>query len=277
MSSTLNSNQNKTYASGFGNLTALSWGGLGVGLLYQDRTRAYSDGTHIHYQTNDQLIPAVGYGLALARGVVRLGASLQYINEVSGTNQISSSATDGSFTRSIDEGHALSGTISGSVVFPYTYLPTFTLLARNVGGLRYTSGSLYPTGSLVSGQPTNEPMSVDAAFNIMVRVSGTMKTYWYFEYDDAFLAVSMPYLQRLRAGLDFQVSQYVGLRAGITGDQFSAGIGYRSEDSEINLAMYSEQSPFATVSYWDRRYALQYKIYFQEKNTRDRKSEKGTP
>ncbi len=272
MVSSLNANQNNTYASGFGNLTALSWGGLGVGLLIQDRSRAYSDGTNVHYQTDNELVPAVGYGLALARGVIRLGASIQYVNQVSGTNSFASTST-GNFTSGVDSGHGFSTTASGSIIFPFTYLPTITFVGRNIGGMHFTSGTIYPKGDNIQGQPDDLQTSVDAAFNFMVRISGQTKSYWFIQMDDITSSYSMPFLERFHAGIDFHLNEHVGLRVGVNSTQLSGGIGYKSEQSEINLAYYHEASPFSSISYWDTRFALQYKVYFQDKNTRDRESE----
>lgn len=277
LESTLNSHTNQTYASGYGNLTAVSWGGLGVGLLVQDRTRAYSDGTNIYYQTQHQMIPAVGYGLGLARGVVRLGASAQYVNEVSGTNKISSTGATPDYDSGVGSGKGLSTTFSGSIVFPFTYLPTINVAARNIGALHFSGNSIYPSATSANGEPSDQKMSLDMALSFMVRVSGEMKTQWYFEYDDASSAYSMPFLERVKAGLDFQLNRMVGIRGGLNGTQFSAGIGYRGEDTELNLAYYSERSPFTAVSTWDTRYALQYKFYLQDKNSRDRKGEEKGP
>jgi hypothetical protein len=117
LTKTLNSNQNSNYAEGISNLTALSWGGLGVGLLFQERVRAYSDGTNVHYQTLSDLVPAVGYGLSLARGVIRLGYSLQYVNEASGTAQATSDSS-ASFLSGINQGHGFSSNASVDFSFP---------------------------------------------------------------------------------------------------------------------------------------------------------------
>ena len=272
MSSTLNSNPNQLYSAGFGNLTALSWGGFAVGLLFQQRVRAYSDGTTANYETTQDFVPTLGYGLALARGVVRLGYSFQYVNKTTGTST-SPSDSSASFMNGMAEGHGFSHNASVNFVFPFAYLPTFSLLGRNIAGLHYSGGSLLPRAQNSSGLPADEKMSVDAAFNFTVRLSGSLKSVWYIQYKDLSSAANLPFLERFNLGVDLAMSQSVGLRAGFTGSQFSAGLGYRSPSSEINLAWYHERSPFANIAYWDTRYALQYKVFFREENTRDRDSE----
>jgi hypothetical protein len=257
-------------------LTALSWGGFAVGVLYQERVRAYSDGTNAHYQTLSELVPAVGYGLSLARGVVRVGYSMQYVNEASGQAQ-SVSNSSASFLSGINQGHAFSSTASVNMVFPFEYLPSFSLVGRNIGGLHYSGGNLLSRATNVTGLPGDAIASFDTAFNLTIRLSGSLKSFWFAEYDDMANTTHIPFLERLRLGAEFSVSRAFAIRVGTTGGQFSGGIGFRGDSSEINVSMYSDRSPFANISYWDTRYALQYKVFFQDHNTRDRDSESRGP
>ena len=272
LSSTLNSNANITYSEGLSNLTAISWGGLGVGVLYQDRVRAYSDGSTAHYSTLNNFVPAVGYGVSLARGVFRFGYSLQYVNQASGVAQ-STSDTSASFHSGIKQGHGFSSNASLNLAFPFAYLPTLSLLGRNIAGLHFTSGNLLTSATNVSGTPDNQASSMDASLNFTVRMSGTLKSYWFLEYDDFMSSISMPFLERIRFGVEMSFSQSIGLRAGFNGGQFSGGLGFKSESSEINVTYYNDRSPFGAIGYWDTRYALQYKVFLQGQNHRDRESE----
>jgi hypothetical protein len=272
LSGQLNSNPNKTYSQGISNVSAVSWGGFGIGVLYQNRSNAYSDGTTAHYQTLVDLVPAVGYGVSLARGVLRLGYSLQYVNEASGIAQAPSNSS-ASYLSGLGQGHGFSSTVSANLIMPVTYLPTFSVIGRNLGGLHFSGGNLISQASNVNGLPADQPSSVDAAFNWTVRLSGTVKSFWFFEYDDVSNTANLPVLERMRFGVELDLSPSFNLRVGTTGGQFSGGIGYRSESSEINLAMYQDRSPFATNGYWDTRYALQYKVFLQSHNTRDREAE----
>ena len=273
MESSLNSNTNQIYGAAYSNMSAVAWGGLGIGLLMQERSVAYSDGTNIHYQTLSQTVPTIGYGFSLARGIVRVGYSFQYVNETTGTGQAAATDSTASFLNGLDQGHGFSQNASVNFVFPFTYLPTVSIIGRNLGGLHYTSGSLASFGNGVVGLPADEPTSVDASLNFTVRISGELKSGWYFQYKDMTGTSGLPFLEKLNTGLEVNVSKSVSVRAGLTGTQFSAGFGYKSDMSEINLAWYHEQTPFPGLSYWDTRYALQYKIYFKDKNARDRNSE----
>jgi hypothetical protein len=265
---TLNQNPGAVFSGGFGNLTALSFGGFGVGVLIQDRVRAYSDGSQVHYESRSHLIPAVGYGISLARGVMRIGYSLQYVNEVSGTGQAPANSS-AAFLGGIREGRGISHTLGMNLVFPFQYIPTVSLVARNLFGTRFQSGALMSRATNSSGTPPAQEMTVDAAFHFMTRVSGPVKSFWYFQARDVLGKTGMNIADRLGFGVDFSVSQAVAIRLGLDRTRPSAGIGYRSEGSEINLAYYKDPSPFAGIPA-DTRIALQYKIFFQDRNSRDR-------
>ena len=272
MTGTLNQNPGVVAGGSFSNLSTVSWGGLGIGLLYSKSGRAVSDGTTVHYETVNQFVPTVGYGLRLARGVVRIGYSLQYVNESAGTASAPSNSS-AAFSSGVAQGHGLSHNASVNFVFPFQYTPTFSIIGRNLGGVHYMSNSMLMTSSNSTGIPQDEKMSVDMAFNFTVRISGTFKSFWFFQYKDATGSTGLKTIDRLNSGLELDISKSVVFRVGASGIQPSLGIGYKSESSEINLAWYHEQDTLPGAPAWDTRYALQYKIYFQDKNTRDRDRE----
>jgi hypothetical protein len=263
----LNADLNRVYQGGYGNLTALSWGGFGVGLLFQRQMSALSDGTNVTYNANSQVVPAAGYGIALARGVVRLGYSLHYVNQAYGTSTTPSTNTSAAALSGLAEGRGLSHNAAVNFVFPFTYLPTFSILARNIGGTHFVGGSLFTGAQNSVGITPDEPMSVDLAFNWMVRFSGKMKSHWYVQYSDAMSAYSMSVLDRVHFGGDLSLSKSFDIRFGANGMQLSAGVGYRSKASEINITWYNEKNPINDAN--DSRFGLQYKIFFQDQNTRE--------
>lgn len=272
LSTQLNADQNKVYQAGYGGLTALSWGGFAVGALFQRQVSAFSDGTNIEYNGNSQVVPAAGYGIALARGVVRLGYSMQYINQAYGSAITPSTNSAASALSGLSEGRGLSHNASVNFVFPFTYLPTFTILARNIGGTHFVGGSLFTGASNSAGITPDEPMSVDFAFNFVVKVSSKMRSNWHIQYVDALSAYSMSFLDRISVGGDLSLSQNFLLRVGLNELRMSAGIAFKSKSSEIGLTWYNEKNPLLSAN--DARFGLQYKFYFQDQNTRDPEGEK---
>ncbi len=266
ISGTMNSNANKEFGMGISNISAFTWNGFGVGVVLQEFSSGASDGTNVKYHVVSQLIPTVGYGFGLARNIIRVGYSLQYVNQTSG-DATGTSNSSASFLNGLQKGNGFSHNVSVNFAMPFTYLPTLSVMARNLGGLHFASGALLSRGTSISGVPGTEAMTVDVAFDFLVRITGTFKTHWYFEYKDLTNHTSFPSIfEKLSTGLDLSFSPNFALRAGMTGiAEFSGGLGYRSEHSEISLAYYNEKSPFSNTPSWDTRYALQYKVMLNEK------------
>lgn len=266
MKPTLDGNVDELNGMGFGLSTAFSWGGISAGLLVQERVVALFDGTEYHYSTVSQTIPAVGIGIPLARGVVRLGYSLQLVNETSG---IVTTTVPNSFMDGLNEGMGLSHNASVNFVFPFRFLPTVSLAAKNIFGVNYSGGALLGRASAPVGAPAVEPMTLEAALDFQVRISGTAKTHWYLQYKDMASATSLPLLEKLSYGLEIAFNKNFGIQTGFNETQFSLGLGYRGDRSAISLSWYNDQNPLPVGLYWDTRYQLQYTLHFQDKNKRD--------
>jgi hypothetical protein len=266
ISGTMNGKPATPFGLGFTNMTAFAWNGIALGFLLQEHSRAISDGTNATYQVVSQFIPAFGYAFGMARNVIRVGYSLQYVNETSG-QVTAASNSNASFLNGLNKGGGLSHNVSINLALPFTYLPTFSILARNLGGLHYSRTSLLPRGTNIAGVPPSQQMSIDLGFDFQVRISGTLKSHWFFEYKDANKHSSIPTtMERLSTGLDLNLSPAVALKAGMTGiAQFSVGGSYRSEQSEIGLNYYQERSPFNSGPAWETRFALQYKLLLNQK------------
>jgi hypothetical protein len=266
LSGTMNSNANTQYGLGFSNMSAFAWNGFAFGVLLQEYSNGTSNGTNATSHVMSQLIPSVGYGFGLARNLIRVGYSLQYVHQASGTVTQTSDVSAG-FLKGVQKGAGLSHNMSVNFAFPFTFIPTFSVIARNLGGLKFTPGGFLPRGSNTTGAPGVEPMTVDVAFDFMVRITGTFKTHWYFEYRDLTSRAWIPSIfEKLSTGLDVSFSPKFALRGGMTGiANFSGGISYRSDQSEISLAYYNEKSPFSNTPAWDSRFGLQYKLMFNEK------------
>ncbi len=276
----LNADANSLYGMGGSLSSAISWKGFAFGVVTQQSFSAVSSNGTISYTSTAQTIPAIAFGIPLARGVVRLGYSLQYVNQTSGIASTSAANGPYGYTYGLLQGHGFSNNASANFVFPYTYLPTVSVIARNILGLNYSSGSLLGRADSPAGLPQNEPMVVDAALNFTVRVTGTMKTIWYFQYQDAFHAINTSVTEHFATGVDFQFSKAFSLRGGLTGGnnffdpQFSLGMGYRNDGHIINFAWYHERNPLAGGPGYDTRYMLQYTLRFNDSPKVSRTKEK---
>jgi len=221
--------------------SAFGFQGLGVGVMYRHDEHATSDGTTIRYRTLYQTIPTAGYGLRLASGVLRIGYSLQWVNQTSGDVSVPSNSTGLSYTNKMSEGAGFSHNIGSTLTLPYTYQPTVSVVARNIGGLKYTKSSIYKEATNSPGMPSNEDMSIDTEFHMINKLGGAWSSSWSFGYRDATNSSKASIYTHPAAGMEFSMGGVAFLRAGYSSGYPSAGLGVQSSKSEMNFAWYSNE------------------------------------
>jgi hypothetical protein len=278
ISSLMTQNVDTIYGFGYQNMTAFSYGNWAFGLLYQEHSRAVSDGTNLEYQAINQVVPTIGFGFGMARNVIRVGYSLQYVNQTSGTATVAASDS-AAFFSGLARGSGLSHNVSINFALPYTYLPSFSIMARNLGGLVFSGSRLIPRGTNFQGSIPSEPMSVDIAMDYLFKVAADFRIKWYLEYRDMTNQSSFSsFADRFSTGFDIPLSKSFGIRGGMQGiANFSYGLGYRGEFGELGLSIYQEKNGLTTGPSWDQKYAIQFKIkaFEQAKKSEDGLQEVG--
>ncbi len=243
--------------AGYAVLPALGFRGFGVGLLYQSRLMGESDGVNIRYRTVRQLIPTAGFGLRLASGVLRLGYSLQWVNQASGDRTVAVGTRPLGWTEQIAEGKGFSHTLGLALTLPYRYQPSINLVARNVAGLRLTGKPLMSLASNPTGSIAAEKMSVDASVGFLTKISGSWTLSTQFAYRDALDSSNTRQIAHAAAGLEFAVYDRFFLRGGFGSGYPSAGLGIRTSRAEANFAWFSEDLGDGQKAVRDIRYLFQ--------------------
>lgn len=239
-------------------LPAFGFGGFGLGLLYQSRLMAESDGTNVRYRSNYQLIPAVGYGFKLASGVLRMGYSLQWVNQASGDKTVPVGTRPLSWGQGISEGKGFSHTFGMAVTLPYQFQPTINLVARNIAGLRFSGTTLVGIAENSTGTIPDESMSLDGSLGFLTKVSAGWSLSSQFSYRDATNTSSTRMIEHVAAGLEFTAMDQFFIRAGYGSAYPSAGLGIRTSRAEANFAWYSEDLGDGTTPQRDIRYLFQF-------------------
>lgn len=254
----LRTHPNSRPGAGYSVLPSFGFRGFGIGLLYQSRIMAESDGVTLRYRSNYQLIPAAGFGIRLASGVLRIGYSIQYVNQASGDKTVAVGTRPLSWGEGISEGKGFSHTVGMAVTLPYQFQPTINVVARNIAGLRLSGKTLVGIAVNPSGSIPEEKMSVDGSLGFMTKISAGWNLSTQFSYRDATNSSATQALEHFAAGLEFTAMDRVFIRAGYGSSYPSAGLGIRTARSEVNFAWYSEDLGNGTVSQRDIRYLLQF-------------------
>jgi hypothetical protein len=234
--------------------------GFAFGVLMQAETRAQAQGANLRYRSLYQFIPTVGGALRLASGVVRLGYSLQWVNQASGDRTVPLSSPELGYNQGLAEGSALSHNVGFALTLPYQYLPSLNIVARNLLGAKFGSYSLVPLARNKSGTPADEPASYDASISYVARSAAGSLFNFVFEFRDLTNTSAISVLGRAVAGIEWDFRGQFYLRGGWRDGYPSAGLGLRRRTSEVSLSWYSEEAGTSYHDAQDTRWILHYQI-----------------
>ena len=239
-------------------LPSFGFRGFGIGVLYQSRNMAESNGINLRYRTTTQLIPAAGFGLRLASGVLRIGYSLQYVSEVSVDKTVVHGTTPLGWTEGAAQGKGFSHTLGMALTLPYMYQPTVNVVARNIAGTNLSGTPLVVSAKNPAGSIAADKMSVDGALGFTTKVAAGWNLSTQFSYRDATNASGASLMEHFAAGLEFTAMDHIFIRAGYGSNYPSAGVGISTSRAEVNLTWYSEDIGTSTASSRDIRYLFQF-------------------
>ncbi len=234
--------------------------GFGFGILMQDEISATSDGSNIRYRSKYLFIPAFGAGVRLAGGVVRMGYSLQWVNQASGDLVVPSTTDPLGYDQGLAKGSAVSHTAGFALTLPIAYLPSINLVARNILGAHFGSFTILSLAKNTSGTPANEPMSFDASFGVQPKMGKGGSLNFALALRDVTSRSPMSLFGRLSSGVEFDFRDQFFLRGGWRSGYFSAGIGLRRKTAEFAMSWYTEEIGTSYRELGDTRYLLHYQI-----------------
>ena len=240
--------------------------GFAFGVLLKSDVGAVSNsGGSITYKSLYQLIPTVGGGVRLAGGIVKLGYSLQWVNEAAGSDTVNPSALPAScptlgYNQCLAQGSAFSNNVGMTVTMPWQYLPAMSIVARNIGGEHFGTSSLYHFSPTPTGTLPYQPMSVDAAFSMQPRIGSGSYVNLVGQLNDMTDTSGMGIMGRWAAGAEMSVRNVFFLRGGWGQGYPSAGFGVRQRHGEIDFTWYSEELSDTYHGQRDQRYMFQYVV-----------------
>lgn len=258
----LKRNPGSSQGVGMSFLPSFYWKGFAFGMLAQSQIagRYNTDGT-VSYRSVYQLIPAAGTGIRLADGIVRLGYSVQWVNQASGkVSNVPESTVPLGYNQGLTKGSALSHTIGFALTLPYRYLPELDIVGRNLFNTRFQGTSIMPLVSNSIGTPADEQMTFDVSLSMVQKLGSGAQFTWVFEDRDFTSRSQVSLLGRIAIGLQFDFRQALFLRGGWGSGYPSAGIGLKRKLSEFSLSWASEEVGNGYHDQRDTRFLLQYEV-----------------
>ena len=241
---------------------SLSFGvsGFAVGLLVQAEAVGKAlDPQLIFYRSSFQVIPSIGYGRSFFRGLLRLGYSLQWVNQASGVG-VGSLQDSISYTSGLTQGSGFAHQAGLAFTFPMMMLPELDLVARNIGGLQYSSSSWMRVFKNSVGTPPSEPMTLDGVLTLHPAFGAFSILNLSLAYRDITHQSSARVRDHVAAGAELLVAQRVMLRGGMRGVYPSFGLGFRGRRADLSLTYYSENAGLGSLEVKNTQVVFQYSI-----------------
>ncbi len=258
---TLSSNPDKAPSVSASYLPVFYMKYFAFGVLTQIDLWSSYHASRIYSKSTYQIIPAAAFAIPLARGIVKLGYSLQWVQDSSGANDASAASTDLAYTSGLNQGSALSHNASFALTLPVQYNPSFHIVARNILGTTYGSTTLYKFSSNPVGTPENESTSFDAAIGISPKLGRGGFANLVFEMRDLTARSGFSPWRRGALGVELNFGGMVAIRAGLNGLYYpSLGLGFTQKQSEFSFVWYSKEIGTANNPGRDIRLGLQFRL-----------------
>lgn len=231
-----------------------------LGMLYEVNQGALVDPItgDLRVKARDRFTPVAAFSFRLFSGILRIGVSAQYLTVGNADSIISSPSTVPSldFKNSIDSRAGLSKTAGVTVTLPVRYLPSFSIVARDIGNTAFTLPPLvkFGTGSDVPVQH----MTFDAATSLTLYLARRIEMVTEIDYRDTVNELHGGRFRHVFLGTEFIAFDFFRFRAGMMSGYLSGGFGIKTPKASLDLAVYSEEIDDRLRGQKETRYALQY-------------------
>ena len=242
---------------------------FGVGVLAKWETNADFDAANnqvlLDY-TNDYAA-VLGYNLRLWDGRIKLGFSGRYIGrtEVKASDPIDATSTNLEFKDIAADGTAVAADGGLIITLPWDWLPTLSVVVRDIGDTSFTLGSSSSTSGTGTTNPDKVKQSVDAGFAIFpivgkrtrMTITAEMRDITSEDTDD-----EDDINRRLHAGVEFNFGDIFFVRGGYNQRYWTAGIEFTMQNFQFQAGSYGEEIGTATNNLEDRRYMGKFAYRF---------------
>jgi hypothetical protein len=238
---------------------AIAFRGFALGLLFQQSASAiFNSDSTFSIRGNREIVPAAGFGLRLASGVIRVGYSAQYVSKTEGEDTGVSSATTRDWHDGFAQGAGLSHNAAIAFTLPVSFAPSFNFVARNIGGLTFNQAPLLSLAGGSAGAPSAVPASYDAAYGMHFKLTNGGAIHVAAEYRDLLGASGMPILSKVALGVEADLNGKFQLRGGLNAGYISYGLGYRTRRHALHIGYFIDERGTGFWADGDPRWMLQW-------------------
>lgn len=201
----------------------------------------------------------LGFNKSFYGGVVKLGVAGRWVDRVQYRGALDPT-TQGLDTDTFAvQGAGLGADVGLSLSSPTSWLPTISLIAKDIGDTSFTmsSGS---RGALTTSDPDKVPMTVDVAVALFPIWTRSTRGTFTVEYDD--VMESGDAVRKLHAGMEINIADRLFFRGGYNRGYITSGFEWNMPFLQVQLAYYGEEVGTDDNPLKDERYALKAVLRF---------------
>ena len=234
-----------------------------LGLLGKAESSSYvNENGRLIYRSRYLVMPTMALSAGLFSGRLRFGVAVRLINSTQNDKNVAN-ADDEGYIVNAQEGLGVGLDAGMTIGLPWKLLPTFGLVARNVGDTSFSSDAIVKVSK---GNPIKHDMvkkTYDAGFSIAPKLTQRSGLVMALDYRDATNTSNTPTLRKVNLGFEITSYKVFQLRFGVSRGFWTAGFGLRGKSSSLDIGSYADEldaSGFRKVE--DRRLAIRYGGHF---------------
>lgn len=211
---------------------------FGIGILgrYSLDARVDDTGTEMDTLYHDDLAVLLGFNLRLWGGRIKLGATGKFISRIE-VDKVLSTTGDLSIDGNASEGAAVGADVGLTLTAPWAWLPTLSVVARDVGGTDFGAGAGLRKSTAT--RPNRIEQDIDVAIALFPIHSNQSRSSFTVEYQKLTEAAQATNKNRyVHVGYEYNYGDVMFLRAGMNGQYWTAGFEIASESTQVQFGYY---------------------------------------
>ncbi|GIL18456.1 MAG: hypothetical protein BroJett040_22070 [Oligoflexia bacterium] len=234
--------------------------GIGIFGRYQLDAAMNAAGTTMSTAYYDDLALVLGYNFRFFEGRVKLGVAGRFVSRIE-VNQDLDPTQNLALTTYGAEGAAVAADVGLILTGPWSWLPTISAVARDVGGTKFTAGK----GLRL--QTTNIPAPITQDIDVAVALfpihASRARSSFTIEYQKMTAASQDANKTKyMHAGYELNLSDIFFIRGGMNGAYWTAGLELASEHTQIMLTTYGEEVGTSETPTENRRMVMKFSLRF---------------
>jgi hypothetical protein len=234
--------------------------GFGIFNRYELSAKMNQDGTLMSTSYYDDLAVLLGFNFRLLDGRLKLGVTGKAVSRIEINKDIDAS---GSLDKSAhaSEGFGIGSDVGLILTAPWAWLPTLSVVARDVGGIQFESGS--GLRMKTETRPVKVEQDYDVALAFFPIHGNKKRSSFTIEHTQIQAATKASDKTRFyHLGYELNLSDLVFIRAGMNQKFWTGGFEFASERLQFQLTSYGEDVGTDGSSEENRRFVFKFALRF---------------